>query len=126
MIKYKIIIIFLLISVSGLILPSFSFGQTQSFQTPETLEEAKEIGKEALATAQKELPGILEKIWKDDILPVWEKMHNWFMANIWTKIESWFNSELIKEEFQKEKQEIKKEAPEIGKTLWEKFKELIK
>ena len=133
----KIIIISI---ISGLLLPSFSFAQPESFQTPETLEEAKEMGEKALVTAQKELPGILEKIWEEDILPIWQKMHNWFMINIWPKIENWFKREveprvkeevekrkpIIEEEFEKEKKEVKKELPGVTKSLWKRFKELLK
>ena len=136
--KIKNIICFFIIV--GLILPSFSFAQFQSFQTPETLEEAREMGGEALEVSEKELPGFLEKLWQEEILPVWEKMYNWFMINIWPKIESWFKKEveprvkeeaekrkpMIEEEFKKEKEEIKKELPGVTKSLWEKFKELIK
>lgn len=126
--------------IFGLLLPIFSFAELKSFKTPETLEEAKQIGEKTLEITQKEMPSILEKLWKEDVLPVWNKMYQWFIANIWPKIEKWFRKEIeprikeeaekrksiIEEELQKEKEEIKKEAPEIGRTLWEKFKELIK
>ena len=139
--KFKIIFFLLIFS---LVLPGFSFAQPQSFQTPETLEEATEMGEKALGTTQEKLPGILEKIWKEDILPIWEKMYNWFLINIWPKIESWFKKEveprvkeevekrkpIIEEEFKKEKKElkedVKKELPRVGKSLWERFQELIK
>jgi len=121
-------------------LPSFSFAQNQPISPPKTLEEAKEMGEKALETGQKELPGIIEKIWKEEVLPVWQKMYDWFKKNIWPKIESWFKKEvqprakeeiekrkpLIEEEFKKEKEEMKEEVPKVTKSLWEKFKELIK
>jgi len=133
----KIIVISI---IFGILLPSFSFAQPQSFQTPETLEEAKEMGEKALGTTQEKLPGILEKIWKEDVLPVWEKMYSWFLTNIWPKIEGWFKKEvelrakeeiekrkpIIEEEFKKEKEEIKEELPKVTKSLWEKLKELIR
>jgi hypothetical protein len=136
--KVKNIICFFLIA--GLILPGFSFGQQESFQTPETLEEAKEMGEKALETGKEKLPGILEKVWEEEILPVWERMYNWFMVNVWPGIENWFKKEveprvkeevekrkpIIEEEFQKEKEEAKEELPEVTKSLWERFKELIK
>jgi len=124
--------IILIIVIFGLLLPSFSFAQPQSFQTPETLEGAKEMGEKALGTTQEKLPGILEKIWKEDVLPIWEKMYNWFLINIWPKIESWFKEEvekrkpIIEEEFKKEKEEVKEELPEVTKSLWEKLKELTR
>lgn len=129
-----------IIVIFGVFLPSFSFAQPQSFQTPETLEEAKKMGEKALETTQKELPGILEKIWKEEVLPVWQKMYDWFEVNILPQIKSWFKKGIepkvkeeiekrkpvIEEEFQKEKEEVKEELPEVTKSLWEKFKELIK
>ena len=129
--------------IFGVFLPSFSFGQApppQSITPPETLEEAKKMGEKALETTQKELPGILEKIWKEEVLPVWQKMYDWFEVNVLPKIKSWFKKEIepkvkeeiekrkpvVEEEFQKEKEEVKEELPEVTKSLWEKFKELIK
>jgi hypothetical protein len=123
-----------------ILLPSFSFAQKEVISPPETLEEAKKMGEKALETGQKELPGIIEKIWKEEVLPVWQKMYDWFKINIWPKIESWFKKEvqprakeeiekrkpLIEEEFKKEKEEMKEEVPKVTKSLWERFKELIK
>jgi len=126
--------------ISGLLLPIFSFAQNQPITPPKTLEEAKEMGEKALEVSKTKLPGIIEKIWKEEVLPVWQKMADWFKINIWPKIESWFKKEvqprakeeiekrkpLIEEEFNKAKEETKKEVPEVTKSLWEKFKELIK
>ena len=129
----------------GLILPSFSFAQEKPLSQPESLKEAKEMGKKILDSAFKELPGILKRIWKEEVLPVWKKMSDWFLASTWPKIKSFFKKEIepktkkeiekrkpvIKEEFKKEKEELKKEVKEkiiskSLKSLWEKFKELIK
>jgi hypothetical protein len=123
---------FSVLIVFSLILPQVTFGQTEPISPPETFEKAKEMGERALKTIPKELPGILKKIWKVEVLSVWQKMYHWFLSNIWSKIKIWFKKEIekrkpvIKEEFQKEKEELKKEAPKMGKSLWEKFKELIK
>jgi len=135
--KLKINLIILIII--GLISPSLAFLQVQQISPPETLEEAKERGEKALESTEKELPGILEGIWKEDVLPFWQKMYGWFKAHVWPKIEGWFKrirapiqeeiekrKPIIKEEFQIEKEELKEEAPKVGKTLWEKFKELIR
>ena len=136
--KFKIIINFLIIF--SLISPVFSLAQNQPVQPPETLEEVQKIGEKALEVGEKELPGVLEKIWKEEVLPIWEKMYQWCKINIWPKIESWFKEEveprvkeeaekrkpIIEEEFKKEKEEVQGELPEVTKSLWEKFKELIK
>jgi hypothetical protein len=135
----KVIAILIL---AGLLLPSFSFAQEQvpPIKAPETIEEVKEMGEKALEVGEKELPGIIERIWKEEVLPIWQKMYDWFKTNIWPKIQGWFKKEvtpeiekrkpLIKEEFQKEKKEMKESAktelPKVSKSLWEKFKELIK
>ena len=127
----------------GLLLPSFSFAQNQALEQPETLEEAKEMGEEAGEEIKAKLPGILEKLWKEDVLPVWEKMYEkwseWWdssiqpwLQNIWEKIAVLFGKEIekrkpiIEEEFEKEKEEVKEELPKVTKSLWEKFKELLK
>ena len=125
----KIITILIIL---GLFMPVLSFSQETSITSPETVEEAKELGKKALEVGEKELPGILQKIWQEDVLPIWTKMFNWFKDNIWIKIWPLAEEEIekrkpiIEEEFEKEKEELKEEAPEIGKSLWEKFKELIR
>jgi len=136
----KLKIILVISVIFGILLVSFSFAQTQSMSPPENLEEVKKMGERALETVPKELPGILESIWKEEVLPIWQKMYDWFKTNIWTEIKSWFKKEveprvkeevekrkpIIEEELKKEKKEIKEEVPEVTKSLWEKFKELIK
>lgn len=124
----KGIVVILLVSL-------FSFGNfaaaQNSLSQPETVEEAKELGKKALEIGKKKLPGIIEKIWEQEVLPIWQKMYNWFLENIWAEVWPYAEKEiekrrpLIEEEFEKEKQELRKEAPELGKSLWQRFKELI-
>ncbi len=122
-------LIILIITVS--ILPNFSFAQTQPqpLGPPETVEEAKEIGKGLL----EKLPRTLEKIWKEEVLPFLKKISNWLKEKIWDSyIGPFFKKEIekrkpiIKEEFKKEKEELREEVPKVGKSLWQKFKELIK
>lgn len=125
----KVIISLILL---GILLPGFFFAQEPKTQAPETIEDVKELGEKALEVGKKELPGIIERIWKEDVLPIWRKMYDWFKLNIWAKIWPWAEEEiekrkpLIEEEFQKEKDELKEEAPKVGRFLWEKFKKLIK
>lgn len=142
MIIKKIIILSIF---AGLILPSFSFAQPVPISPPETLDEAKEMGKKALEVGQKELPGILEKTFKEEVLPIWQKMYDWSKVNIWPKILAWFKKEVtprakqeiekrkpvVEEEFRKEKEEVKTEIKQgvIQKAvlnIWEKFKEFWK
>jgi len=114
------------------LLPSFSFAQ----KMPETMEEAGELGEKLFQEGEKQMPGIIEKMWKEDVLPVWQKMWNWLASHIGSKIMSWLNPEIAKrkENFQENfpgekeemKQEVKTQASSLWKDLWNKFKELIK
>lgn len=133
----KLIIISLII---GLVLPGIAFTQENKplLQPPNTLKEAKIIVFKVLGpiweTLKKIGQGILEvlkKIW-DWIRSIWNFYIFPFFQNIWQKIQSFFGKEvgkeverrkeIIKEEFPKEKEEIKEE----GKSLWQRFKELIR
>ena len=123
--------------ICGLILPNFSLSQEMT--PPATFGKAKEMALKILKVIKEKLPAIIAQIWKEEVLPVWQKMYDWFKENIWPKIESWFKKEvqprakeeiekrkpIIKEEFKKAKEETKKEVPEVTKSFWEKFKELI-
>jgi len=125
---------------SMILLPSFSYGQESQLSPPGTLDEAKQIGEKALEVGEKELPGIIQRVWQEEVMPIWQKMFDWFKENWWPKITGWFKKiiqpeidkrkPLIEEEFQKEKEEmreeVKSELPKVGQSLWEKFKELIK
>lgn len=145
--KKRIIIKTLLIFLIGVgfLLPNFAFLKDQPVGPPKTLGEAKEMGLSFFKEAKEKLPGILAEIWKGEVLPFWRKMFNWFKENIWPKILSWFKKniekpakeeiekrkEIIKEELKKEAEETKKEIkeeviPKTTKSLWEKFKELLR
>ena len=69
------------------------------------------------------------KTFKEDVLPVWKDMYDWFDINIWSQIkpllweEAERRREVVKEEFEEEKQEMKEDIPRVGKSLWERFKE---
>ena len=126
----NIIIISIMI---GFLSPFFSLAQTS---LPETMGEAREAGERALDIGEKELPGIIERIWREEVLPVWLSMWNWLKAKTWSKIERWIMPEYEKrkqyfeEGFEPEKEELKEEikteVPKATRSLWEKFKELIK
>jgi len=116
----------IILAILGLILANFSLAQETT--PPASFEEAKKIGLKML----KKIPEIIVKTWKEEVLPIWQKMWNWFKINIWAKIQPRVKEEVekrkpqIKEEFKKEKKELKEELPEVKKSLWERFKELIK
>lgn len=135
----KIIIVLIIL---GFLLPIFSIGQLP-VEPPKTIDEAKQKAYEAIDIAEEKMPGILERMWKEEVLPTWRAMWEWFsnlwnrhirprIDVIWQRIQELLGKEIekrkpiIEEELQKEKQEIKQELPVVGQSLWERFKELIR
>ncbi len=120
--------------IFGFLVPSFSFAQgSPQLAPPETIEKLKEMLQRATEVVQGVLPGTLEKTWKEEVLPIWQKMWDWFKKTFWDPyIAPFFEKEvekrkpIVKKEFQKEKEEMKQELPEVIKSLWDKLKELIK
>ena len=140
---YKFLTVILIISgLAGLILPNFSFAQVssgESIKLPGNLEEIKDAGLKALGF----IPEFLKRIWdgfSGFCLKVWNFLKNiWnsyifpFFDNLWQKTlgkEIRERKPVIEEEFKKEKKEMKEEIkaglPNTLKSLWERFKELIK
>lgn len=128
----------------GFLLSNFSFAQqiSQPPKAPETLEQAKTIGERVLTG----LPRAMIEPWQE-ALRVWGRIADIFsnfwnsyifpwLKSIWHKITVPFQREaekrkpIIEEEFEKEKtqmkEEIKTEIPKTTKSLWERFRELIK
>ncbi len=108
---------------------------------PETKEEFQAIGErttrllpDAIGNAWKEAINILKKTYNGVIewlKEIWEKVRLFFERLITIlKGETERRKPIIEEEFQKEKQEMRgevaKELPNVRKTLWQKFLELIK
>lgn len=137
-----LILLTILLAVS-LILPNFGLAFQPALKAPETIEEAKEMGKKLAQEAEKKLPEILKEIWEKEVLPIWQGMLEWTKSFwktyidpkieiFWQKIRKIILGEIekrkpiIKEEFEKEKEELKKEIPVVTKSLWQKFLELIK
>ena len=136
--KLRIKNLIIILLIIGLILPSFSFAQTG---LPESGEEAGQMAEKGLTTLLKDLPGALKQVWSEEAVPIWLGMWNKAkkplealktrINGVWDDIRLLFGLEVekrkpaIQEEFQKEKQELKKEAPKVGKSLWQRFKELL-
>ncbi len=141
----------LLLSIFCLVFPILTFTQKDVMGPPEDLEEMKEIGESFKKEAGEEALGIFARIWKEEVVPVWQKMwncfSNWwsnsfvpFVKGVFGKISDFFigkikpsveeefekRKSVVEDEFQKEKEELKEEAPETGRSLWEKFMEIIK
>lgn len=136
--EFKIKNLVVVFIILGVMLPNFSFGQESSqIKAPEDLEEVKELGEKALDIGKKELPGTLGKIWKEEVLPLWQRMYDWLKRTVWDPyLNPFFQKEMEKrkpmigEEFEKEKEEMresaKEEIPKATKSLWERLKELVK
>ena len=136
--------ILITVVIINLILPNFGLAQ-ETIKAPETLEQAQEFGEEVLEKTKQQLPGILQRTWQEDVLPVWRKMKQiwskWWdttiqpwLISIVDKIKVLLGQEIekrkpyIEQEFEKETEEliedIGKEIPKT-KSLWERFKELF-
>lgn len=136
------IILFITISsvLVNVVLPSVSFAQSspQASGLPETLEGAKSVGIKALRLFPETFKGIWQEAlgaWQvifKKIKNFWANYINPWFQSLWGTIDNSFKKELkrrepiIEEEFKKEQKEIKEEAPRVGKSLWERFRELIK
>ncbi len=111
-----------------LLSPNFSFAQ----KIPETMEEAGEFGEKLFEESEEQMPGLIERMWNENILPIWQKMWNWLLSHFGSKIKNWLKPEVekrksfIKESFPGEKQEMQQETKSGASYLWNKFKELIK
>ncbi len=138
----KLIIISIIAVMFGSLLPIPCFAQLISrnvIQAPETIEEAKEVVYKIGEEVKGEMPGILEQMWRGEVLPIWQAMWDWFKVYIWSRVERiWQRVQrllgkeieervpMIEEELQREAEEIKKELPEIDHSLWERFLRLIR
>ena len=96
-------------------------------EMPQTMGEAKDLGLNIL----ERLPGAMKDVWQNQALPIWWNMWIWtkgFWAStlgskvqgLWEKLWGLTGQKTpdVKEEFQKEKQEMQKD-------LWERFKGLF-
>jgi len=120
-----------------LLLPSFAYLQNNNFSPPDTLDELKVKGGNAMGNFFKNIPQSFKTFFKEDVLPVWLKMYNWCKKTFWDPhLGPFFQREvekrkpIINEEFQKEKNQMKEsaknEVPQATKSLWQRLKELFK
>lgn len=129
----KIILILIVIEI---ILPLVCFSKNNIISPPENFEDLKEIGVGGIREIAENIWNNIKGIWQNNVLPFYQKIVNWIKINIWSGIEKLFKKEIaerkpmIEKDFQIEKKEmkedIKTELPKTFKSLWEKFKELIK
>lgn len=128
-----------------IILSSFalaSYARVDQNQVPQNIEQLKGAG----AKFWSGFPGALRNIGREiydtwiwatnKFISFWNASVQPWLVSQWSKVKSFFNREVeqrkpsVEQEFEKEKKEIKQEVkteiPKAGKTIWEKFKELIR
>ena len=117
--KYVFLLIF-----ATVFLPQFSFAQELP-KIPSTVDEGKTFGISMIT----QFPSAALKAWKEQAMFVFRTM--WGMSQnllktAWKELEK--RKPNIKKEFQEEKEEIKADIPDTldtGRSLWERFKELL-
>ena len=80
-----------------------------------------------------DLFGLIKEIFKEKVLPMWNKMYEWFKENVWEKIKPLTEAEIerrkqiAEEESQAEKDEIIEEIGEISikNDVWDKIKTFL-
>lgn len=107
-----------------ILIPIISFAQPKA---PKDFEEAKGLGTKFLELmpkvaeeGTKAFIHQLKKIWNSYVMPALK----WLWSLLGAEVEE--RKPLIKEELQKEKEEMKQEIPKAGRSIWERFKDLIK
>ena len=119
----------------------------KNVEIPEDFEEAKGLGMNIIKSLPNATKGAWQeakeiwqntwvKWWHNNIKPwfraMWYERAKPFADKIINKIRALLGQEIekrtpiLQEEFQKEKQELREELPGVSKTLWERFKEIIK
>ncbi len=105
------------------LLPIMAY-EGSGIEQPQTVEEAKGFGLEIL----KGLPGAVKELWQEEVVPLWQKMWDWFKEQL-TKLWNWFlgllgrEVERIKPEIE---EKIEEKVEETKQTLWQRFKGLFK
>jgi hypothetical protein len=126
------------ILIVSIIISSFCFPQIitaeQTVQAPETIDEAKEIGLEVLD----QLPGATKNVWQEEALPFLNSILEWAkgpwenyikpkLKIVYNALAGIFGQEIekrapaVKEEFEKEKEEMIKDVPDF----WQRIKVLF-
>lgn len=136
--KQSFFAVFLFATILSVSFHNVTLAIDPNVKAPENFDEAKKVGEKTINIAKNDLPSIIKNIWQNEVWPVWKKIGesiknfwNVYFQNSWERFKNIFQKEIdtrkpmIKEEFQKEKTELKTEAPAVGKSLWEKIKEII-
>lgn len=119
-----------------------SFATAQILEQPQTIEEAKEFGMEILTR----LPNLMQKIFKEEVVPLWQNMWSWVQRMWESTVRAWVQGLIdkaaeflgkevekrkpyIQEELEKEREEIAQELKErtggVSENLWNRFWNLL-
>lgn len=122
----------IILSIIGILIPSFSFAQLT--EAPKTLDDAKGVSLDILG----KLPDAIKKVWNNEAWPfilkmwtwakdVWDKYLGDKVGELWQKFLDFIGKKApdLQKEFEKERTEMQQDAPKVGNSLWQKFKELI-
>lgn len=134
---YKIVIV---LSILSAVLPIYSLvGTEKPMEAPETVEEAGSFAGNFINKIPQALNSAWEKakeIWQGTWVKWWNEYIKPWGNDVWREICGFFGKEvevkkpIIEEEFEKEKQEMKKdlsqETVKQRQNLWEWMKEIIK
>ena len=116
---HKAIAIMLLTGLFLPVLPCLVQGDS-GLEQPKTIEEAKGLGFKILQG----LPGAVKRVWQEEVLPVWQKMWEWFKKQF-KKIWHWFLG-LLGKEVERVRPEIEEKVEETKQSLWQRFKGLFR
>ena len=142
-------LVFLIVITSAI--PVFAFAQAPQgdsiLEAPETLDEVKEGTLKVGGQIADTLPGIVGNLWNTQVIPVWQNMWNWTKQELWQKkvqpiaqnlldkgkillgreVEQ--RRPIIEQKLQQTKQELTEElqiqTKRVGKSFWERFKNLF-
>lgn len=96
----------IILAIGGMVLP---FGVLAQVEPPETPEEAGNFIMEIL----RKLPREIKRIWQEEVVPLWQKMWNWFLG-------------LLGREVERVKPEIEEKVEETKQSLWQRFRALFR
>jgi len=140
--KYLKNIILSTVIVIALIMPAF-YILADVVAVPQNINEAKEKGIAVVTQLLQQIPQQVTVIWKNEVLPIWSNMwqrgESFYVQyaaptikNMLQKAQSIAGQEIkkrepvVRDEFNKETQEMQKDIPIVSKGIWDRFMELIK
>lgn len=113
-------------------------GRTTTPEAPETIDEAETIGINVLGSFPNALKRVGQealKVWRgffEKLKGFWNSRIGPYLINFWNKIKSFLGKEVekrkpeIEQELEREKKEMKTEIPKVSKSIWQRFKDLIR